>query len=105
MSAGSFPASRIATISSQLCFLYGLDRRWKRRLIRMAGLHRGARVLDLATGTGDLAFLASAEGQDRRWSRHYEAMLELAASKHAGKRWSALHTGRHDGVAVPRGIV
>ena len=38
---------------------YGQDRRWKRRLIRMAALHAGDRVLDLACGTGDLAFAAA----------------------------------------------
>jgi len=63
---------------------YGLDRRWKRRLIGMAGLHRGARVLDLATGTGDLAFLASAEGKTVVGLDITRRMLELAAAKHAG---------------------
>jgi demethylmenaquinone methyltransferase/2-methoxy-6-polyprenyl-1,4-benzoquinol methylase len=33
----------------------GLDRRWRRRLIAAADLRPGARVLDLATGTGDVA--------------------------------------------------
>lgn len=36
---------------------YGLDRRWKRRLIDLAAPEAGRRALDLATGTGDLAFL------------------------------------------------
>ena len=33
----------------------GLHRRWKRRLLRLADLRPGHRVLDLAAGTGDLA--------------------------------------------------
>ena len=32
----------------------GLDRRWRRRAVEELGLQRGARVLDLACGTGDL---------------------------------------------------
>ena len=43
---------------------YGQDRRWKRRLVAMAGPLRGRRVLDLACGTGDIALLASAAGAD-----------------------------------------
>ncbi len=33
----------------------GIDRRWRRKLIRAAGLKEGGHVLDVATGTGDLA--------------------------------------------------
>jgi ubiquinone/menaquinone biosynthesis methyltransferase len=35
---------------------FGLDRRWKRRVIRLAHPVHGARALDLACGTGDIAF-------------------------------------------------
>jgi demethylmenaquinone methyltransferase/2-methoxy-6-polyprenyl-1,4-benzoquinol methylase len=35
---------------------YGRDRRWKRRLTDLAAPRPGTRVLDLATGTGDIAF-------------------------------------------------
>lgn len=41
---------------------YGQDRRWKRLLVSLMRLPAGARVLDLATGTGDLAFMTSARG-------------------------------------------
>jgi demethylmenaquinone methyltransferase/2-methoxy-6-polyprenyl-1,4-benzoquinol methylase len=63
---------------------YGLDRRWKRRLIEAARVGHGCRILDLATGTGDLAFLAAARGAsvvglDITWR-----MLELAAAKRRG---------------------
>lgn len=34
---------------------FGLDRRWRRRTVRALALRGPARVLDLATGTGDLA--------------------------------------------------
>jgi demethylmenaquinone methyltransferase/2-methoxy-6-polyprenyl-1,4-benzoquinol methylase len=39
-------------------FSYGMDRRWKRQGIEMAGLPDGAMVLDLASGTGDFSQLA-----------------------------------------------
>ena len=63
---------------------YGLDRRWKRRVVRMAGLGRDERLLDLATGTGDLAFLGAEQcgsvvGLDVTWR-----MLELASGKRRG---------------------
>ena len=38
-------------------FSYGMDRRWKRRGIEMAELPERARVLDLASGTGDFSQL------------------------------------------------
>jgi ubiquinone/menaquinone biosynthesis methyltransferase len=41
---------------------YGRDQQWKRRLIVTAAIAPGERVLDLACGTGDLAFEASARG-------------------------------------------
>ncbi len=45
----------------------GLHRLWKRQAMKLCALRPGERVLDVATGTGDLAFLAEAavgpEGQ------------------------------------------
>jgi ubiquinone/menaquinone biosynthesis methyltransferase len=41
---------------------YGRDQHWKRRLIATAAIKPGERVLDLACGTGDLAFAAAAHG-------------------------------------------
>ena len=38
----------------------GLHRRWKSKLVRTAGIRSDHRVLDLAAGTGDLAFRAAA---------------------------------------------
>jgi demethylmenaquinone methyltransferase/2-methoxy-6-polyprenyl-1,4-benzoquinol methylase len=37
----------------------GIDQSWRRRTMRALALKPGARVLDLATGTGDLALLAA----------------------------------------------
>lgn len=52
-----------ATIADRYDFItgflsYGQDRKWKRRLIQLAELRRDDRVLDLASGTGDLLFAA-----------------------------------------------
>lgn len=41
---------------------FGRDRAWKARLIDLAGVQPGWRVLDLACGTGDLAFDAARRG-------------------------------------------
>ena len=38
-------------------FSYGMDRRWKRMGVELAGLPRNAVVLDLAAGTGDFSML------------------------------------------------
>jgi ubiquinone/menaquinone biosynthesis methyltransferase len=40
-------------------FSYGMDARWKRRAVAEAGLAPGARVLDLACGTGDFSRLVA----------------------------------------------
>jgi demethylmenaquinone methyltransferase/2-methoxy-6-polyprenyl-1,4-benzoquinol methylase len=41
---------------------FGADQRWKRRLMTLAGIRPGTRVLDLACGTGDLTLAAAAAG-------------------------------------------
>ena len=41
---------------------YGQDARWKRKLVSMAEVRPGERALDLAAGTGDIAFAVAARG-------------------------------------------
>jgi len=41
---------------------FGLDLSWRRRLVGMLGLPSGARVLDLACGTGDLLAILERQG-------------------------------------------
>ncbi|MGE0705635.1 MAG: ubiquinone/menaquinone biosynthesis methyltransferase [Vicinamibacterales bacterium] len=43
---------------------YGRDRAWKRRLVTQAAPAAGERVLDLATGTGDIAYAMNASQAD-----------------------------------------
>lgn len=40
----------------------GRDQAWRKRLIQRAGVKRGAKVLDIATGTADIALAARAAG-------------------------------------------
>jgi demethylmenaquinone methyltransferase/2-methoxy-6-polyprenyl-1,4-benzoquinol methylase len=66
----------------------GLDRRWRSRAADLAGVGPGDRVLDVATGTGDLALeLAQrvAPGGEVVGSDFAEAMLERAREKAAGR--------------------
>ncbi len=65
----------------------GLHRMWKRQAIELCALRTGERVLDVATGTGDLAFLEAAavgaEGQVVGVDS-CAAMLEVARQRQRG---------------------
>jgi demethylmenaquinone methyltransferase/2-methoxy-6-polyprenyl-1,4-benzoquinol methylase len=63
---------------------FGLDRRWKRRLVRLADVTPGVRALDLATGTGDIAFALSRASARVVGLDFVPAMIALAASKVSG---------------------
>jgi demethylmenaquinone methyltransferase/2-methoxy-6-polyprenyl-1,4-benzoquinol methylase len=78
-----------ATIADRYDFItralsYGQDRRWKRRLVDLAAPRPGARALDLATGTGDIAFALAARGACVVGLDITLRMLELARAKVAG---------------------
>ena len=60
---------------------YGQDRRWKRRLVVMAAPRAGSRAVDLATGTGDIAFELAAAGADVVGVDVTPRMIELANAK------------------------
>lgn len=87
-----------ATIADQYDLItvllsYGQDARWKRRLIGHAGSLQGKRVLDLACGTGDLAFLAAAAGAQVTALDLTPRMIELARQKRPRGEASASRTG------------
>src|SRR4051812_20910954 len=66
---------------------YGQDRRWKRRVVELAAPGPGVRALDLATGTGDIAFAVAARGADVVGLDVTRRMIELANLKnHPGRR-------------------
>ena len=75
-----------ATIADRYDFItvalsYGQDRRWKRRLTDLAQPRRDLRVLDLATGTGDIAFSLAARGAAVVGLDVTQRMIELAQAK------------------------
>src|SRR5215471_17512451 len=78
---------------------YGQDRRWKRRLVARAGAV-GARAVDLATGTGDIAFALASAGADVVGVDVTFRMIELANQKQtAGVRTPSFLVG--DMTALP----
>jgi demethylmenaquinone methyltransferase/2-methoxy-6-polyprenyl-1,4-benzoquinol methylase len=78
---------------------YGQDQRWKRRLIDLAAPAADVRALDLATGTGDLAFALTARGARVVGLDVTMRMVEIANDKAAQ---SIPAGGRR---AVPRFLV
>jgi len=95
-----------ATIADRYDFItvvlsYGQDRKWKRRLIDLAAPRPGARALDLATGTGDIAFALAARGARVVGLDVTFRMIELAKAKspHLARRTS------HLAPLVPRFLV
>jgi len=81
-----FVRAIFATIADRYDFItvvlsYGQDRRWKRRLIDLAAPRPTARVLDLATGTGDIALALAARGARVVGLDITFRMIELARQK------------------------
>lgn len=60
---------------------YGQDARWKRKLAAIADVKPGERALDLAAGTGDIAFAIAARGAKTVGLDITHRMLQLAAAK------------------------
>jgi demethylmenaquinone methyltransferase/2-methoxy-6-polyprenyl-1,4-benzoquinol methylase len=85
--------SLFATIADRYDFItvalsYGQDRRWKRRLVGLAQPLDGRRALDLATGTGDIAFALAASGARVIGLDITPRMIELATLKAANRSGS-----------------
>ena len=72
-------ANRYDLITVLLSF--GQDRRWKRRLAALAPDHAGACILDLACGTGDIAYQVASRGAHVIGLDITVRMLELAQRK------------------------
>lgn len=66
---------------------FGIDRLWRRVLVRMAALTPRSRVLDLAAGTGDLSLALARRGKPASvlGTDFSPEMLEVAA--HKGERY------------------
>lgn len=69
---------------------FGLDGRWKVRLIDLAEVKPGSRLLDLACGTGDLTFEGARRGAAAVGLDITSGMIELARLKPGGARVSWL---------------
>ncbi|MEO5677983.1 MAG: ubiquinone/menaquinone biosynthesis methyltransferase [Usitatibacter sp.] len=72
-------ADRYDLITNLLSF--GLDRRWKQRLVALAQVQPGTRALDLACGTGDIALALAAAGATVIGLDITHRMLVLAKQK------------------------
>ncbi|HWI20547.1 MAG TPA: ubiquinone/menaquinone biosynthesis methyltransferase [Vicinamibacterales bacterium] len=72
---------------------YGQDARRKRALLSRAQVRRGERVLDLAAGTGDIAFGAAAQGAKAVGLDITHRMLQLA-NRRQGRGGQALEHRR-----------
>jgi demethylmenaquinone methyltransferase/2-methoxy-6-polyprenyl-1,4-benzoquinol methylase len=78
-------ADRYDLITSVLS--YGQDARWKAKLVSLADVRRGERALDLAAGTGDIAFAIAARGATTIGLDITHRMLQLASSKSSAARF------------------
>ncbi len=94
-------ADRYDLITSLLSF--GRDRRWKAALVGLAGVHPGIRALDLAAGTGDIAFGLAARGARVTALDITHRMLQLAAGKRPASAAVTFVTGDMMSLPFPDG--
>jgi demethylmenaquinone methyltransferase/2-methoxy-6-polyprenyl-1,4-benzoquinol methylase len=99
-----FVRAIFSTIADRYDFItvvlsYGQDRRRKRRLIALAAPRADARALDLATGTGDIAFALAARGAGVIGLDITFRMIELARNKRGAGRTPSFLVG--DMLALP----
>ena len=73
---------------------FGLHRRWKRRLIRLAGVRPGEHALDLCCGTGDLAFALARQGAQVVGLDFSAPMLAVAQARFRQQRRAASTSNR-----------
>ncbi len=60
---------------------FGLHRRWKGRVARLAGVASGSRALDLCCGTGDIAFALARRGAEVTGLDFSQKMLAVAETR------------------------
>src|SRR5947199_10565397 len=94
--AGTLPETQVRAMFDRIARVYdlmnsvmtaGMHHRWRERAADLAAVGPGDRVLDVATGTGDLAIELSRRvlpGGEVVGSDFAEAMLELARAKAPG---------------------
>jgi demethylmenaquinone methyltransferase / 2-methoxy-6-polyprenyl-1,4-benzoquinol methylase len=90
-------ADRYDLITRLLSF--GRDRRWKAALVALADVRPGMRALDLAAGTGDIAFGLAADGAHVAGLDITHRMLQIASAKRPASAAVTFVTG--DMMALP----
>jgi demethylmenaquinone methyltransferase / 2-methoxy-6-polyprenyl-1,4-benzoquinol methylase len=85
-SKGPYVRRLFHTIADRYDFItvllsFGLDRRWKQRLVALSGASDGMRALDLACGTGDIALALAERGARVTGLDITLRMLQLARAK------------------------
>lgn len=71
---------------------FGLHRRWKRRVVDLAHIRPGDRVLDVCCGTGDLALALARRGAEAVGLDFNEPMLTIARKRGQPSRSAKLNT-------------
>jgi demethylmenaquinone methyltransferase/2-methoxy-6-polyprenyl-1,4-benzoquinol methylase len=83
---------------------YGQDRKWKQRLASLVPDPRGARALDLACGTGDIAFQLASRGAIVIGLDITHRMLQLARQRpESGNQRVSFVTGDMSALPFPEG--
>jgi demethylmenaquinone methyltransferase/2-methoxy-6-polyprenyl-1,4-benzoquinol methylase len=85
---------------------FGRDRRWKERVVRLAGPGVGSRALDVACGTGDIAFGLVSHGAFVVGLDITHRMVELARLRSLDSRESFARSGQgrripHPALRIP----
>ncbi len=79
---------------------FNRDQSWKRRLVRLAAVRPGEKVLDLACGTGDIALRLAGAGAQVTGLDITPRMIELARAK-ANARVRCAPRGSGSGLRAP----
>jgi demethylmenaquinone methyltransferase/2-methoxy-6-polyprenyl-1,4-benzoquinol methylase len=103
--SGTLPADSVRAMFDRIAGVYdlmntvmtaGLHHRWRSRAVDLARVGAGARALDVATGTGDLAIELARRGADVVGSDFSDGMLAKARAKAPQIRWE-----QADALALP----
>src|SRR5918999_2502729 len=93
---GTLPATQVRAMFDRIARVYdlmnsvmtaGMHHRWRERAGDLARVGPGARALDVATGTGDLAIEPARRGAEVTGLDFSGPMLELARRKAPGIEW------------------
>ena len=74
----------------------GLHRHWKNQFVRRLKPRRGERILDMAGGTGDIAFRIAQSGAEVVVADINAEMLEVGKNRAAGRGVEGLHWAREN---------